>query len=53
MGEMYYNALNVGDGDFWLGVEQLQTMMEASSFPFVSANVIHNKIYFEPYIIKE
>jgi 2',3'-cyclic-nucleotide 2'-phosphodiesterase (5'-nucleotidase family) len=54
MCEMGYDALNVGDGDFWLGIEQLRTMIESSSFPFVSANVlIHNERYFEPYIIKE
>jgi len=54
MGEMGYDILNVGDGDFWLGIEQLRTMMESCSFPFVSANVlIHNGKYFQPYILKE
>jgi len=54
MGEMGYDALNIGDGDFWLGIEQLRTMVESCSFPFVSANVLmHNEGYFEPYILKE
>ena len=53
MNEMGYDVFNIGEGDLWMGIEGLKSMMETSSLPFISANlVVNGRRYFKPYIIK-
>ena len=51
---MGLDALNIGEQEFWFGVNYLRKMANKSRFNILSANLYwHGKPLFKPYIIKE
>lgn len=55
MNLMDYDALNLGSREFSLGIDFLKSTSSAVSFPFVSSNLVYDKIqlpWIKDYIIK-
>lgn len=51
-----YDAMVLGEQDFWLGLDVLRQRMEEAEFPILSANVAMaetNQLFATPYVIKE
>jgi len=51
-----YDAMVLGDMDFWLGLDVLRQRMEEAEFPILSANVViqgAEQLFATPYVIKE
>jgi len=56
MNAMGYDAMAIGDRDFWFGVGGLRKLMAEAKFPFLSANIVLSdtgELLAQPYIIKE
>jgi 2',3'-cyclic-nucleotide 2'-phosphodiesterase (5'-nucleotidase family) len=54
--KMGYDAINIGDLDFGLGIDYLRYLQRRSHIPFISANLVYGgteKRVFEPYLIKK
>ncbi len=50
---MGLDALNIGDQEFWFGLNFLQQMQKKAHFTFLSANIYQNdSLLFAPYLIK-
>lgn len=53
--EMGYDAVNIGEKDFIMGVKFLKELFLKAKFPFISSNLIEKKSqkhFFKPYVIK-
>ena len=51
-----YDAMVLGDMDFWLGLDVLRQRIEEATFPILSANVViqeTGQLFATPYVIKE
>jgi len=49
------DALNIGDGEFIMGLDALAKLRSKASFPFVSSNIVTRnggQPVFEPYVLK-
>jgi 2',3'-cyclic-nucleotide 2'-phosphodiesterase/3'-nucleotidase len=54
--KMGYDAINIGDTDLALGVDDLKTLQKKTNIPFISANLKEIKTgraVFKPYFIRE
>ena len=55
MNHIGYDALNLGTREFHLGLDFLESVSSALSFPFLSSNLVHEKsrlTWLKDYIIK-
>ena len=47
------DALNIGDQEFWFGLDYLKSMQPLADFKFISANIFKNdSLLFQPYFVK-
>lgn len=54
--QMNYDAIGLGERDFWQEISFLKSIQAKYNIPFVSANIYHpdgKTPFFEPYIIKK